>query len=153
MSKKLRWLCIGWIGIILAILPACAPKRQTLKGDARDAVLAYADPMADRLLQALNEDDYDTFAQDLSEPMKKSLTSAAFAQTRKQVIGKVGQYVSRQVQNVFQTGQAGDDKAYVTVVYVARFEQDQAVTITISFDLAEPHQINGLWFNSERLRQ
>lgn len=147
------WPILVTIQIALFTLTACAPESRPLTGDAKDAVLAYADPMVDNLLKGFNDKDYATFSQNFTDKVKKGIPEATFVKTYDQVTSRVGFYVSRQEQSVIQAGDAETKNSYVTVVYVAKFEKDQAVTVTVSFDIAEPHLINGLWFNSEKLRQ
>lgn len=132
---------------------ACKPTPQPLTGEDKDAVLAYADPMVDSLLKGFNDQDYAVFSQNFTDKMQDGIPLATFLKNCEQVTSRVGLYVSRQEQSVFQVGDAEANNSYVTVVYIAKFERDEAVTVTVSFEIAEPHLINGLWFNSEKLRQ
>lgn len=54
---------------------------------------------------------------------------------------KLGLYISREVNSVVQTGE------FYAVLYDAKFEKDDAVTVRVVFRVAEPHEISGLWFN------
>jgi len=136
--------------LVLAIsLSACGAKAtpQTLSGEAREAVVAYSEEITDNLLEGLNAGDYAAFSRDFTEQMKTSLSEAKFPDLSLQIIGTLGAYVSREIQSVEQTGD------FVAVIYNAEFEQDDPVTVRVVFDIAEPHLVTGLWFDSAKLRQ
>jgi uncharacterized membrane protein YhfC len=129
-----------------AVFVAVAPSSQ-LTGSEKDAVLAYSESKTDNLLQGLNNNDYAVFARDLNDQMKAAIPETTLAKMRTQVSDKIGNYVSRQVQSISRSGDS------VTVIYAARFANDDQVTLRVSFEAAEPHRISGLWFDSPQLRQ
>lgn len=135
--------------LLLLLLSACAkePPPQTLSGEAREAVLAYSEAATDNLLAGLSDGDYAAFSRDFTDKMKSALSEAKFPDLQTQIIGKVGGYVSREVQSVEQTGD------FIAVIYTAKFERDDPVTVRVVFESAEPHLITGLWFDSAKLRQ
>ncbi len=140
----------GVLGLIMfaALALAFVGSVQTpeLSGKEREEVLSYAEPKATNLLTALNQDDYAAFSVDFSASMKSAIPGDKFQGLRSQVNGKIGNYVSRRVERVDKSGEN------VTVVYSATFEQEDPVTVRVSFAVAEPHAITGLWFDSQRLR-
>ncbi len=142
------------VSIILAaaVLSACslfggdAPKQLT--GADKDAVLAYSESIADSLLTGYNDKDYAAFSKDFTDTMKKGITEQSFKDSLlPNVFGKVGKYQSRTVETVTQS------PTFVTVIYNAKFENDDPVVIRLSLDLNDPHQVNGLYFDSVKLRQ
>lgn len=145
MSKKM----VVFLLAVVIFLSACGAKAtpQTLSGEAREAVLAYSEEMTDNLLEGLNAGDYAAFSRDFTEQMKTSLSEAKFPDLSLQTIGKLGAYVSREIQSVEQTGD------FIAVVYTAEFEQDDPVIVRVVFEAAEPHLVTGLWFDSAKLRQ
>jgi len=120
---------------------------KALTGSERDAVLAYSEPKTDNLMKGINDNDYAAFSRDLNDRMKGAINADGLANMRIKVNGKIGNYVSRQVDTITQSGDV------VTVVYQARFENEYPVTMRISFEAAEPHRVSGLWFDSAKLRQ
>jgi hypothetical protein len=135
-----------------AILGACslfggsAPK--TLTGADKDAVLAYSEPIADNLLAGFNDKDYTAFSKDFTDTMKKGITEQSFKDSLlPKVFDKVGKYQSRTVESVTQS------PTFVTVIYNAKFDNDDPVVIRLSLDLKDPHQVSGLYFDSVKLRQ
>lgn len=132
---------------ILLALAACAPSAKTLTGADRDAVLAYSEPKTDNVLAGLNANDYAAFTRDFDDKMKSASTKASFADLQTKVPGKIGKYVSRQVDSVTQQGE------FIVVQYTAKFESEDGVTVRVVFDVAEPHLVSGLWFDSAKLRQ
>ncbi|MBN1921080.1 MAG: DUF3887 domain-containing protein [Anaerolineae bacterium] len=145
MSEKI----VVFLLAVVIFLSACGAKTtpQTLSGEAREAVLAYSEGMTDNLLEGLNAGDYVAFSRDFTEQMKTSLSEAEFPDLSLQIIGTLGAYVSREIQSVEQTGD------FVAVVYTAKFEQDDPVTVRVVFEVADPHLVTGLWFDSAKLRQ
>ncbi len=137
-------LFAGIIAVVALTLPQPPP---ALGGSAREAVLAYGEQETDNMLAGLNANDYAIFARDFDDKMKAAITPAQFANLEQTVVGKVGKYVSRQVADVQQSGE------FTTVVYNAKFESDDPVTVTVAFHAAAPHQIAGLHFASAKLRQ
>jgi len=82
---------------------------------------------------------------DPSPEMKAAMGRQAFDDLRVLLDDKVGAYVSREVSSVGQTG------GFVNVIYDARFENEEHVTMRLVFD--QNNLISGLWFDSARLRQ
>ncbi|MDE3090260.1 MAG: DUF3887 domain-containing protein [Chloroflexota bacterium] len=109
--------------------------------------MAYSEAQTDSLMKAINSNDYAAFSRDLNDAMKSAINADGLVNMRTKVNDKIGNYVSRQVSSVLQTGDN------VAVIYLAKFENDDAVTVRVVFEMAEPHRISGLWFDSAKLRQ
>ncbi|MCL4561025.1 MAG: DUF3887 domain-containing protein [Chloroflexi bacterium] len=121
---------------------------KTLEGSDRDAVLAYSEPIADNLFQGMNSGDYATFSRDFNDQMLKGIPEATFTSSfLPNIVGKLGKYVSRQVDSVTEIG------SNVLIVYTAKFEQDDNVTVRLSLEQADPHHVSGLYFSSPTLSQ
>ena len=125
---------------------AVALQNTTLTGSARDAVLAYTEPKTTNLLTAIDNRDYAAFSRDLDDKMKSAITADGLIAMRSKVSDKIGRYISREVTSVTPSGN------FITVIYAARFENDDPVTVRVSFEAAEPHRISGLFFDSAKLR-
>ena len=111
------------------------------------AVLAYADPIADNLLQGFNDDNYTMYSRDFSEEMKRGLNEAVFQQNREFVTSRIGLYTSRGDPVVTESGE------YIAVNYPSEFEREGGVNIRLVFRKGdESHLLYGLWFNSPKLR-
>jgi hypothetical protein len=132
------------LAMVLLVLAACSPV--DLTGSARDKVLAYSEPMADNLLNAITASDYAHFTRDLDDTMLQAFTQAEFTTLHDQLNSKIGQYVSRQVTTVAPT------QNMMVVIYSAKYTQDDNVTVRIVFG-GTPVKITGLWFNSAKLAQ
>ncbi len=144
-DRRLVYLLFFVIGAS-SLLMGCASGAQIITGTERDNVLAYGEPKADHLLNALNSNDYAAFSRDMDAKMKAAMPEAELEKLRAQVIGKVGKYVSREVNRVEKTGD------FYAVVYRARFEQDDNVTVRLVFTTTGDYQISGLWLNSPKLQ-
>jgi hypothetical protein len=133
--------------ICLTTIFGCSVVALPVTGADRDAVLAFSEPKTENLLSGFNSGDYATFARDFDAAMRQAENESVFASTRTLVKNKIGAYVSRQVSSVIKQDQ------YFVVIYSARFEQEDNVTVRVVFHQDGDHQITGLWFDSPKLRQ
>jgi hypothetical protein len=129
------------------VLAACSPATVSVTGGERDTVLAFAEPKTDAQLAALSNGDYTSFIKDYDEAMIKATTEQTFAQLRKTLSDKIGAYQSREVASVLKQGD------FYIVVYNAKFEREDSVTMRVVFEIGGDHRIGGLWFDSPKLRQ
>jgi isocitrate dehydrogenase kinase/phosphatase len=135
--------------VVLTAVAACGCMSQetVVTGEEAAAVLAYADPIADNVMQGFNEGDYAKYSRDFSPEMKQALDEAAFEQNREAVTSRIGLYESRSDPVVTETGE------YIAVTYRAAFEGEDGVALRFVFKKDDPsHQLQGLWFNSPKLR-
>ncbi|MCM2466898.1 DUF3887 domain-containing protein [Methanoculleus sp. CWC-02] len=115
--------------------------------EVKAEVLAYADPIADNLMQGFNEGNYTIYSRDFSAEMRQGLDEAAFEQNREHVTSRIGLYESRRDPVVTETGE------YIAVTYKGEFEQEDGVALRFVFRKGdESHRLYGLWFNSPKLR-
>ena len=148
-SRKLRRVLAGVLCALLAtaVLAGCSGA-PTLQGGDRDAVLSYAEPIADNLLQGMNGADYAAFSRDFNSQMQTAIPAGTFSSSIvTNIAGKLGHYLSRQVSSVSQMG------GNILVIYTAKFEKDDNVTIRLSLEQTAPHHVSGLYFNSAILSQ
>ncbi|NLZ29653.1 MAG: DUF3887 domain-containing protein [Methanomicrobiales archaeon] len=135
--------------ILLLAVSACGcmDRESAIAGEEAAQVLSYADPIAENLLTGLNEDNYTTYSRDFSPEMRQELDRASFEQSREFVTSRIGLYESKSDPVVTE---AGD---YVAVTYKAEFEQESGVDVRFVFKKDDAsHQLQGLWFNSPKLR-
>jgi hypothetical protein len=111
-------------------------------------VKSYADPAAENLMQAFNDENYDNFSRDFDKVMKEKLTEASFKQMITQMKPLIGNYVSM---NFYQA--VSQDK-YVVVVYKAKFTKETSdVYVKVTFQkLNDKEYVSGLFFDSPKLR-
>jgi len=128
-------------------LSGCASVK-TLTGSDQAAVLAYSEPIADNLFQGLNAGDYAAFSRDFDAAMLAGIPATNFTSSLFPLInGKLGKYISRQVVSVTEIG------SNLLIIYTAKFEKDNAVTVRFSLEVAAPHHVSGLYFNSPALNK
>jgi hypothetical protein len=128
--------------LLVSLLAGCSGSQgTTITGADKDAVLAYSEAKTDNLLAGMNANDYAMFSKDFDQDMARAMSQAEFDTLKKDRDAKLGLYVSRTVHSVVQTGD------FYAVIYDAKFEKDDAVTVRVVFRVAEPHEISGLWFN------
>jgi hypothetical protein len=147
MNRKPNFLVISIVVLILSmsLLTACQPQTTPITGADRDAVLVYAQPKVDRLIQGMQSGDYQTFSTDFNPEMTSGLTEESFGEMLQTFDEKIGAYQSAEVTAVEQTGN------FVAVTYNLVFERSDRVTMRVVFDETEPHNIAGLWYNSPDL--
>jgi len=136
------------IGLVaLFALTGCTGAK-TLPADEATAFANQVDAMTENLLVSLSNHNYATYTQDMDAKMKAASSQAQFEQAYAMVIGKIGKYVSRQMTTVIE------QKPFRTVVYDARFEQEEHVTVRVVYNVAGDRPlVSGLWFDSPKLRQ
>jgi hypothetical protein len=69
------------------------------------------------------------------------MPQAQFDALKKDRDSKLGLYISREVSSVVLVGE------FYAVNYAAKFEKDDNVQVRVTFRVAEPNQVSGLWFN------
>ncbi len=93
----------------------CTSQEIVVPDEERTAVLVYADPIADNLLQGFNEHNYTMYSRDFGPEMMAALDEAAFEQNREFVVSRIGLYESRGSPFVTETGE------FIAVYYPASF--------------------------------
>ena len=134
--------------VLIAILTGCAGSPRAIEGEEREAVLAYAEPMADNQIAAIAANDYEAFIKDYTDKMRAASTPENFANLVSLFSTKLGKYLSREVTVVTAVG---DDA--VLVIYSADFEKEEDVMMKLVFQPGGEHLITGLWFDSPKLRE
>ena len=147
MSKAMNKIFLALFVVPLVVLfAACGAASQTLTGAERDQVLAYAEPKTDNLLNALNNRDYAAFSRDLNAQFRGLVSEREFNLSYDNLTGRVGKYQSRVLDHVETGG------GYVTVLYRAKYELEDNVTVRVMFDEKGEHGVAGVWFDSPKLK-
>ncbi|WP_292519633.1 DUF3887 domain-containing protein [Methanoculleus sp.] len=135
--------------VVLAAVLACGcmSLETVLSGEEAAGVLAYANPIAGNVMQGFNEGNYTKYSRDFGPEMRQALDEAAFEQNREFVTSRIGLYESRRDPVVTEIGD------YIAVTYRAKFEGEDGVALRFVFKKDDPsHRLDGLWFNSPKLR-
>lgn len=134
-------LTVSFAVLLSLFLFGCGSSKTELTGADMDAVLAFSEDKTDTLLSGMNNNDYAAFSHDFDADMLNALPQAQFDTLKKDRDSKLGLYISREVSSVELSGN------FYAVNYIAKFEQDDNVAVRVTFRVAEPHQVSGLWFN------
>lgn len=112
-------------------------------------VRGYADPIAEKILLAMNEDYYSRYSEDFDQTMKNAMPEAVFNETNAMITSKIGDYISKE----FWKTESKDN--YTIVHYKAEFTDEPTdVTIRIVFqEINGEMKVSGLWFDSPDLRK
>lgn len=135
-----KTLIIVLTALLVGILSACGSQGTALTGDDRDAVLAFSEAKTDNLLAGMNANDYAVFSQDFDQDMLNGITATEFTKLKTDRDSKLGLYISREVASVVQLD------GFYAVNYTAKFEKEDNVPLRVVFQMAEPHEVSGLWF-------
>jgi hypothetical protein len=139
MRKIARYPLVVLVLSTFVWLTAC---ERTLSGTEKAAVLAFSEAATDNLFAGLTANDYAAFSRDFDSDMYEEIPATDFVAWKQELGNQLGNYLSRQVDRVTQS-----DEFYV-VVYQAKFEQEEQVTVTVAFH-ASDHSIAFLSFDSE----
>jgi hypothetical protein len=116
--------------------------------EEEDRWFTVADPIAENILQSINNDDYQGFIKDFSQEQVAASPPEGFAGLRELLLSKIGKYISKTSDTVVE------DEEYIQVIYSAKFEQEDNVTVRVVFKKGdETYRVYGLWFDSPKLRE
>ncbi len=148
MTKGKRiWKGIAAFSLALLVISGCIGQN-TLEGEDKDKWIRIATPIAENILQSINNNDYQSFSKDFSQEMKDAMPVAGFNDLREILMSKIGSYISSTPDKVEDQGD------YITVYFTAIFEKDEQVTVRLVFRKDDPaYKVDGLWFDSPKLRE
>jgi hypothetical protein len=147
MSSKLIKYHILIISLILGVILSACSSEKSANSDEETQVYAYANPMAENLLAAIKDNDYQSFIKDYDQAMINASPESSFNQLKQTFDTKLGEYQSYQTAGVQKTDQ------YTVVFYTLTFSKAPEVTMKLILHPEEPHLITGLWFNSPELNK
>lgn len=125
--------------LLIIFLTGCSAG--TLTGSQRDAVLVYATPMTDNLINGIASSNYQVFSKDFDDAMLKAMDESSFKNLLLKMNTNEGTYRSHQF------AQATTKNNLVIVTYIVNYDKVQNVRMQVVFTASEPHKITGLWFN------
>ena len=116
----------------------------------KESDVSFADGMAENVLVAETQRNYDIWARDMDETMLKAVPIDKFEGLIIHPIrGKVGEYVAGSK----QFSAAVESKGNITVLYMAKFTNEEQVKVTMSFkDVNGQKKIIGEFYDSPKLR-
>ena len=109
----------------------------------------YAGSITEGILIGINESDYVNFSEHFDEAMQNAIPEADFEQLVAVIKATVGDYVleSKEFWKVITSD------IYTDVFYKAEFTKEAEVVVHVSFHESEGEiYVNGLWFDSPKLR-
>jgi hypothetical protein len=141
MRKVTKCFVITFVLILLFGLTGC---ERILSGTEKDAVLAFSEASVDNLLDGWIASNYAVFSRDFDTDMQDEISAAKFLDLKQSIDDQLGNYISRRVDQVTHA-----DEFYV-VTYRAKFEQEEAVKISVAFHRSN-QSIAFLAFDSEKV--
>lgn len=140
---------IAFLGLFLVMLLAgCGGGDQVLPEADAQAFADQVAPTTENLLTGLSNQDEAAYTRDMVQKMKDVSTGEQFTQVYNSIIGKIGKYVSAEMQQVVERD------IYRSVIYTAKFEDEEKVTVRVVYDISgSTPMVAGLWLDSPKLRQ
>jgi len=148
MKTWRRVVCLAAAMLVVVVgLVACAPSAKAIPADEAEVLRGELEPMVDNLLAGLEGGNYAAFSRDFDAQMREAMTEAKFADLRAQFDEKLGRYQVRQFVK------AEEIKGFTALIYDARFEDEEQVTVRVVFRQQDGQWlVTGLWFDSPKLR-
>ncbi len=114
-----------------------------------DQVRKYADPMAQSILEAMNEKNYEKFSKDFAVVMKESLDSKSFDLLSKDFDKRIGVFQALSFSSIEK------QQKYTIVVYNAKYTNEpKGVIVRVVFEQDNnSNLVSGLYFDSPNLRE
>lgn len=139
---------IALLGLLAIVLAACGGGDKVLPEADAQAFADQVAPTTENLLTGLSNQDEAAYTRDMVQQMKDVSTGEQFAQVYDSIIGKIGKYISAEMQQVVERD------SYRSVIYTAKFENEEKVTVRVVYDVSgSTPQVAGLWLDSPKLRQ
>ena len=125
--------------LVVALLGCAQPKTVEPPNEP-----AYADSIAEGILQSFNTGDYAACSEHFDEAMKTAMPEAAFQDFRTQIQNAMGDYISKE----YSSTQLNVQDIYTSVIYKAKFsEAPDGVQVRVVFlETENSVLVSGLWF-------
>jgi hypothetical protein len=149
--KKYILLGLAALLALSVILAGCGGNSQ--EGGALNAEdVAYAEPIVDNILAGIKDRDYAVFSRDFSDTMKTLMPEDSLGSLAELLASKVGEYQSKSFAQAADVTQNGAQ--YTVVTYTAKFSDEPGdVLIIVTFSGDAEKKVDGLFFNSPKLRE
>lgn len=144
--RQQKWAVIlVFISAILLLLlsTGCG---QYVKGEQQEEILLSVEPITDRLIDAIETQDFSKIQPDFSEKLSADLNEENFLTFTDTFKNALGKYQSREVYHVKQ------DPEHLTVVYKMVFEQSDQVVLNLIFANDDLTHISGIRFTGPGLQ-
>ncbi|KYK33280.1 MAG: hypothetical protein AYK19_14130 [Theionarchaea archaeon DG-70-1] len=129
--------------MVLVVLAGCIDQGVFGEEEKKEWI-DVATPIAENILQSMNEGDYVGFTKDFSEGMKEAMTLQKFVDLKGRLESTVGKYISSSPAKAIERGE------YVAVYFSAKFRNEENIPVEISFKKDDKaHKVYGLWFPPE----
>lgn len=112
-----------------------------IKDFDKESAIRITDPIMDKTMEGLNENNYNKFTEYYTDSYKKSFSESAFLRFTKGFYKNPGKYISREVYDVKPIGNG------VLIHYKGIFETRDNVAITVTFEISnEEYKIKKIRF-------
>lgn len=133
--------------MLLIALSGCTPQPRQIPPAEWPAIQAYADPMTDILLGAIQTHSYQKFSVDFDVIFRRVMAESNFEEMLKTLDTRIGPCTQKQFI------QAAETNGQISVTYRLACAKDPEVKLQVVFSPDEPHQIGGVFFDSPALQK
>jgi hypothetical protein len=136
-----KFIYLTCLIILMTLQTSCGQKVNT------SDIEKYSDQETERILTAMNNEDYDNYSKNFSDVMKKAIPEDIFKNQNTLIKGEIGNYLSKKFVK------ADIQNKYVRVIYKVNFSNEpKDAYITISFLKGDAvHLVQGLFLTSPKL--
>ncbi|KYC44937.1 MAG: hypothetical protein APG12_01216 [Candidatus Methanofastidiosum methylothiophilum] len=122
----MKKLIVFFILCFIVLIAGCT----IIKDFDKESAVKLTDPIMDKTMEGLNENNYEKFTAYYTEPYKKSFPESAFLRFTEGFYKNPGKYISREVYDVKQI-----ENGFI-IHYKGIFENRDNVAITVTFELS-----------------
>ena len=144
MSKKLMFLTLIALVPIMTVV-ACGT-------EVDQEVISFTDSATENVLIALNNQDYESFRQDMDDVMLGTVNEQEFTRLFTFLNDTIGEY-KRGSKNYLKSTIQGEVTAVIYTTDYTEETEKVLVTIVVSSPDEGIYQVAGLWFDSPKLRE
>jgi len=143
MKNTLKYTVLFCLLALLSLTACSNSLPNQIKGDEANQVLAFAGPIADNILTAIQNKDFTAYEKDFDAAMLQASNQPNFDQMLNTLTTKLGAYQSRGDGSVYILNQ--DGKKYYIVIYPLKMEKG-SLAMQLSFLADGSQKVGGLYF-------
>ncbi|NPE29802.1 DUF3887 domain-containing protein [Methanococcoides sp. SA1] len=142
-------LLMAFVFLVAIICSGCTSIELEGASVEDEDIAEYAEPIAENVLQSINEKNYTKFSADFSPTMKKAIPEDLFLDLVDIVHDEVGNYTSKELVEITVTDR------HFAIVYDVAFEKEEEGTILrlIFQEKDSERELKGIWIDSPKIRK
>lgn len=150
MKKRGTFLFV-LITVLLLVFTGCSGTK--VEEVDTGQINEYSDGMAENILSAINDEDYEKYSRDFDDTMKKAINEEEFKKSNIMIKEKIGEYISKSLYKAEKITEK--DIEFTAAHYTTKFSNEpEEVYVKVVFSEVDGKKyVTGLWFDSPNLRK